>query len=302
MKIVVLSRNQKLYSTRRLVEAAEKSGHEVEVIDFLKCYMVVKKGNPEIYYDGKKLKKVDAVIPRVGASHTFYGTAVVRQFEMMHVFSVNESQAIARSRDKLRSMQILARAGIGMPVTAFASDPTDINHLIELVGGAPVVIKLLHGTQGIGVVLAETKKAAKSVMEAFYGVKANMLIQEFIKESKGSDVRAFIVGGEVIGAMRRQGPEGEFRSNIHRGGTAKNIKLTRQELRTAVNASRLLGLNVAGVDMLQSSRGPMVLEVNSSPGLEGIEAATGVDVASRIIKFIEENAHVRSMRRDRIKA
>lgn len=301
MKIVVLSRNKKLYSTRRLVEAAENMGHEVEVVDFLKCYMVIKRGNPEIYHYGKKLKSVDAVIPRIGASHTFYGTAVVRQFEMMHVFSVNESQAIARSRDKLRSMQILSRAGIGMPVTTFASDPTDINHLIELVGGAPVVIKLLHGTQGIGVVLAETKKAAKSVMEAFYGVKANMLIQEFIKESKGSDVRAFVVGGKVIGAMRRQGPEGEFRSNIHRGGSAKMIKLTKREWQTAVNAANLLGLNVAGVDMLQSEKGPMVLEVNSSPGLEGIETATGVDVASRIIKFIEDNAHVRSLRRDRIK-
>jgi len=301
MKIIVLSRNQKLYSTRRLVEAAGAMGHEVEVIDFLKCYMAIKRGNPEVYHYGKKLNKVHAVIPRIGASRTFYGTAVVRQFEMMHVFSVNESQAIARSRDKLRSMQILARAGIGMPVTAFASDPTDISHLIELVGGAPVVIKLLHGTQGIGVVLAETKKAARSVMEAFYGVKANMLIQEFIKEAKGSDVRAFVVGGEVIGAMKRQGEEGEFRSNLHRGGTARNIKLTRQENQTAVNAARLLGLNVAGVDMLQSSKGPMVLEVNSSPGLEGIEAATGIDVASRIIKFIEDNAHDRSLRRDRIR-
>jgi ribosomal protein S6--L-glutamate ligase len=301
MKIIVLSRNIKLYSTRRLIEAAEKMGHEVEVIDFLKCYMVIKRGNPEIYHDGKKLKGVDAVIPRIGASRTFYGTAVVRQFEMMHVFSVNESQAIARSRDKLRSMQILSRAGISMPVTAFASDPTDINHLIELVGGAPVVIKLLHGTQGIGVVLAETKKAAKSVMEAFYGVKANMLIQEFIKESKGADVRAFVVGGKVIGSMRRQGSEGEFRSNLHRGGSAKMIRLTKLEWQTAVNAANLLGLNIAGVDMLQSDRGPMVLEVNSSPGLEGIEAATGIDVASRIIKFIEDNAHVRCLRRDRIK-
>lgn len=302
MKIIVLSRNIKLYSTRRLVEAAEKIGHEVEVIDFLKCYMVIKRGNPEIYHDGKKLKGVGAVIPRIGASRTFYGTAVVRQFEMMHVFPVNESQAIARSRDKLRSMQILSRAGIIMPVTAFASDPTDINHLIELVGGVPVVIKLLHGTQGIGVVLAETKKAARSVMEAFYGVKANMLIQEFIKESKGADVRTFIVGGKVIGAIKRQGPEGEFRSNLHRGGNAKMIKLTRQEWQTAVNAAKLLGLNVAGVDMLQSDKGPMVLEVNSSPGLEGIETATGIDVASMIIKFIEDNAHDRSLRKDRIKA
>ncbi len=301
MKILVLSRNQNLYSTRRLVEAAKERGHEVSVIDFLKCYMVIEKGNPEIYYEGKKIEKVDAVIPRIGASRTFYGTAVVRQFEMMHVFSVNESQGIVRSRDKLRSMQILSRAHLGMPVTAFAADPTDINHLIEEVGGTPLVIKLLQGTQGIGVVLAETKKAAKSVMEAFYGVKANMLIQEFIKEAKGADIRALVVGGKVVGAMKRQGAEGEFRSNIHRGGTANMIKLTRQERSTAVKAAKLLGLNVAGVDMLQSSTGPKIMEVNSSPGLEGIETATGIDIAGKIIEFIEKNAHKRRMVKDRVK-
>ena len=301
MKILILSRNPKLYSTSRLFEAAQERGHEVEVIDFLKCYMVIEKGNPEIYYGGKKIEKVDAIIPRVGASRTFYGTAVVRQFEMMHVFSVNESQGIVRSRDKLRSMQILSREHLGMPVTAFAADPTDINHLIEEVGGTPLVIKLLQGTQGIGVVLAETKKAAKSVMEAFYGVKANMLIQEFIKEAKGADLRAFVIGGKVIGAMKRQGAEGEFRSNIHRGGSAQAIKLTRQERSTAVKAAKLLGLNVAGVDMLQSSTGPKIMEVDSSPGLEGIENATGIDIAGKIIEFIEENAHKRKLIKDKVR-
>lgn len=302
MKIAVLSRNENLYSTRRLVEAAGERGHDVEVLDFLKCSMVIEKKNPEIYYGGKKLIGIDAVIPRIGASRTFYGTAVVRQFEMMHVFPANESQAIVRSRDKLRTMQILARAGLGMPVTAFASDPDDINHLIEEVGGAPLVIKLLQGTQGIGVVLAETKKAAKSVMEAFYGVKANMLIQEFIKEAKGADIRALVVGGKVVGAMKRQGAEGEFRSNIHRGGSANEIKLSRRERSTAVKAANLLGLNVAGVDMLQSSAGPKIMEVNSSPGLEGIEKATGIDVASKIIEFIEENAHRKRLIKDRVKS
>ncbi len=302
MNIAVLSRNENLYSTRRLVEAAQQRGHDVQVIDFLKCYMVIEKKKPVIYLGGEILTGIDAVIPRIGASRTFYGTAVVRQFEMMHVFPVNESQAIVRSRDKLRSMQILSRAGLGMPVTAFASDPDDVNHLIEEVGGAPLVIKLLQGTQGIGVVLAETKKAAKSVMEAFYGIKANMLIQEFIKEAKGADLRAFVVGGKVIGAMKRQGAEGEFRSNIHRGGSANEIHLSRSERATAIKAAKLLGLNVAGVDMLQSTSGPKIMEVNSSPGLEGIEKATGIDVASKIIEFIEENAHRKRLIKDRVKS
>lgn len=300
MKIVVLSRNPSLYSTKRLVEAAVQRGHEAEVIDFLQCYFVIEKGNPEIYFKGTKLTGIDAVIPRIGASRTFYGTAVVRQFEMMNVFCTNESQAITRSRDKLRAAQILSRASIGIPITAFASSPSDIDHLVQEVGGAPLVIKLLQGTQGIGVVLAETQKAAQSVIEAFYGIDANMLIQEYIKESKGADIRAFIVGGEVIGAMKRQGAKGEFRSNIHRGGTATTIELTDEEKTTAVNAARVLGLNVAGVDLLQSNRGGLIMEVNSSPGLEGIEKATQIDIAGKIIEFIETNVHDRDMIRDKV--
>ncbi|MGH7884176.1 MAG: 30S ribosomal protein S6--L-glutamate ligase [Thermodesulfobacteriota bacterium] len=301
MKIVILSRNKRLYSTKRLYQAAVQRKHDVEVIDFLKCYMVLEKGNPEIYINGKKLTHVDAIIPRIGASRTFYGTAVVRQFEMMHVFSLNESQSIARSRDKLRSMQIFTREHIGIPVTAFAANPSDIDDLIYEVGGAPLVIKLIQGTQGIGVVLAETKKAAKSVIEAFYGVQANMLIQEFVKEAKGADIRAFVVGGKVVAAMKRQGPDGEFRSNIHRGGSAVGIKLSRQEKTMAIKAAKVLGMNVAGVDMLRSSKGPLIMEVNSSPGLEGIEKATGVDVAGKIIEFIENNVQNKDiMLKDRV--
>jgi ribosomal protein S6--L-glutamate ligase len=300
MKIAILSRNEELYSTRRLFEAAKDRGHKAEVIDFLKCYFVIEKGNPEIYYNGAKLTGIDAVIPRIGASRTFYGTAVIRQFEMMNIFCANESQAITRSRDKLRTMQILSRERLGIPVTAFASSPSDINHLIEEVGGAPLVIKLLQGTQGIGVVLAETKKAAESVLEAFYGLDANMLIQEYVKEAKAADIRAFVVGGEVIGAMKRQGAKGEFRSNIHRGGTATQIKLSKEEESTAINAAKVLGLNIAGVDMLQSGRGPLIMEVNSSPGLEGIEKATNINIAGKIVEFIERNVHNREMIKDRI--
>ncbi|MGQ0794399.1 MAG: 30S ribosomal protein S6--L-glutamate ligase [Deltaproteobacteria bacterium] len=288
MKIIVLSRNEKLYSTERLIEAAALRGHEAEVVDFLACYFIIEKGNPEIYYHGGKLCGIDAVIPRIGASRTFYGTAVVRQFEVMNIFCANQSQAITRSRDKLRSAQILSGAGIGIPITAFASSPSDVQHLIREVGGAPLVIKLLQGTQGIGVVLAETEKAAESVIEAFYGVDANMLIQEYIKEAGGADVRAFVVGDEVVGAMKRQGAKGEFRSNIHRGGTASAIELTREEEATAIRAAKVLGLNIAGVDLLQSGRGSLIMEVNSSPGLEGIEGATGIDVAGKIIEFIEK--------------
>lgn len=301
MKIAILSRNPNLYSTNRLYEAALSRGHEVEVIDFLKCYMIIEQHNPGIYYDGKKLSGINSIIPRIGASRTFYGTAVVRQFEMMNVFSVNESQSIVRSRDKLRTMQILSRSGLGMPKTAFASHPGDIRQLIDNIGGTPLVIKLLQGTQGIGVVLAETRKAAKSVLEAFYGLKANMLLQEFVQEAKGADIRALVVGGKVIGAMKRQGPEGEFRSNIHQGGTAAAVKLSAKERSTAVKAAKLLGLNVAGVDMLQSEKGPLIMEVNSSPGLEGIENATNIDIASKIIEFIENNSHDRKMIKDRVK-
>jgi len=290
MKIAILSRNPKLYSTRRLVEAAEARGHEVRVLDALRCYMNISSNKPMLHYRGEDLPTYDAVIPRIGASITFYGTAVLRQLEMMGVYPVNESVAVTRSRDKLRSLQLLSRKGIGMPVTGFANSPDDIPDLIKMVGGAPLVIKLLEGTQGIGVVLAETKKAAESVIEAFLGLNANIMVQEYIKEAGGADIRCFVVGGKVVAAMKRQGAEGEFRSNLHRGGSAQLIKLTPEERRTAVKAAQIMGLNVAGVDILQSKRGPAVMEVNSSPGLEGIEKSTGKNVADMIIQFIEKNA------------
>jgi ribosomal protein S6--L-glutamate ligase len=288
MKLAILSREPKLYSTRRLVEAAELRGHQVEVIDHLQCNLVLEKGAPSIIYEGRRLEGFDAIIPRIGASVTFYGTAVVRQFEMMKVRTAVESQAIVRSRDKLRSMQILARAGVGMPKTAFTNFSEEVLEMIQQVGGAPVIIKLLEGTQGLGVVLAETEKAAQSVIEAFHNLKARIIVQEFIAESKGADLRAFIVNGEVVGAMKRQGKEGEFRSNLHRGGTGKLVKLSRAEKAAALLAAKALGLGIAGVDMLQSKRGPLVLEVNSSPGLEGIEKATELDIAGKIIEYTEE--------------
>lgn len=293
MKIGILSRNASLYSTRRLIEAAKTRGHEVKVIDALRCYMNINSDKPEVHFKGEELTGFDAVIPRIGASVTFYGTAVLRQFEMMGVFPVNESVAITRSRDKLRSLQLLSRKGIGMPVTGFASKPDDVKDLLDMVGGAPVVIKLLEGTQGIGVVLAETKKAAESVIEAFMGLKANIMVQEFVKEAGGADIRCFVIGDKVIAAMKRQGAEGEFRSNLHRGGTASLVKITPEERKTAVAAAKAMGLNVAGVDLLRSERGPLVMEVNSSPGLEGIEKATGKDVAGMIIDFIEKNAAIK---------
>lgn len=289
MKIAVLSRNPKLYSTRRIMEAGEKHGHEMLILDHLKCVLIIEKGNPHVFYGGKEVVGIDAIIPRIGTSVTFYGAAVVRQFEQMKVFSCVESQALVRSRDKLRSLQLLAKAGIGMPKTAFASAPKNVDTIIEQVGGAPVVIKLLEGTQGIGVILAETHKSAKSVIESFLALKANILVQEFIKEAGGADIRAFIVDGKIVGAMKRQGLPGEFRSNLHRGGKANVIELTKEERETAIKAAKKLGLAVAGVDMLQSSRGPLVMEVNSSPGLEGIEGATGVDIAGKIIEYIERN-------------
>ena len=289
MKIAILSRKRALYSTRRLVEAAQQQGHEVQVIDTLRCYMNITSHKPEIHYRGENLTGFDAVIPRIGASITFYGTAVVRQFEMMGVFPLNESVAIARSRDKLRSLQLLSRKGIGLPVSGFAHSPDDIEDLIKMVGGAPVVIKLLEGTQGIGVVLAETQKAAESVIEAFMGLKANILVQEFIKEAGGSDIRCLVIGEKVVAAMMRRAREGEFRSNLHRGGTASLVRLTPEERSTAVRAAKIMGLNMSGVDILRSNHGPVVMEVNSSPGLEGIEAATEKDVAGMIIQFIERN-------------
>lgn len=290
MKIAILSRNPKLYSTRRLVEAGTQRGHEVQVLDPLRCYMNITSLKPSIHYKGNELTGFDAVIPRIGASVTFYGTAVLRQFEMMGVYPVNESVAITRSRDKLRSLQLLARKGIGLPVTSFAHSPDDVDDLIKEVGGAPLVIKLLEGTQGIGVVLAETQKAAESVIEAFMGLKANILAQEFIKEAGGADIRCFVVDGKVVAAMQRQGREGEFRSNLHRGGTASLIKITPEERSTATRAAGIMGLNVAGVDILRSNHGPVVMEVNSSPGLGGIENATQKDIAGQIIAFIETNA------------
>ncbi|HET7370489.1 MAG TPA: 30S ribosomal protein S6--L-glutamate ligase [Gammaproteobacteria bacterium] len=290
MKIAILSRNSKLYSTERLVAAGEARGHEMRVIDPLRCYMNIAAHNPEIHYKGRKLTGYDAVIPRIGASVTFYATAVLRQFEMIGVFPLNESVAVGRSRDKLRSLQLLSRKGIGLPVTGFAHSPDDTEDLLNLVGGAPVVIKLTEGTQGVGVVLTETRKAAESVIEAFRGLDAHFLVQEFIGEARGADIRCFVIGDKVVAAIKRQAKEGEFRSNLHRGGSAEVIRITPEERSTATRAAKIMGLNVAGVDILRSNHGPVVMEVNSSPGLEGIEGATGKDIAGLMIGFIEKNA------------
>lgn len=289
MKIAVLSRNPKLYSTKRLLESIEARGHESVIIDHLKCIIELEKKSPKIFYNGEYLENIDAIIPRIGASVTFYGTAVVRQFEMMKVFSAVESQALVRSRDKLRSLQILSRAGVGLPKTTFADSSKYADHVVRSVGGAPLIIKLLEGTQGLGVVMAETNNAANSVMEAFDGLNARVIAQQFVKEAGGADIRAFVVDGVVVGAMKRQGKEGEFRSNLHRGGSASIIELSDQEELTAIKATKAMGLGVAGVDMLQSTSGPLVLEVNSSPGLEGIENATQKDIGKEIVKYIERN-------------
>ncbi len=290
MRIAILSRNPKLYSTKRVVDAAEQRGHEAKTIDVIRCYINITSHRPSIHYKGEQLTGYEAVIPRIGASVTFYGTAVLRQFEMMGIYPLNESVAITRSRDKLRSLQLLSRKGIGLPITGFAHAPDDIQDLIKMVGGAPLVIKLLEGTQGIGVVLAETQKAAESVIEAFMGLKANILVQEYIKEAGGADIRCFVLGDKVVAAMKRQAKEGEFRSNLHRGGSASLIRITPEERSTAVRAARTMGLNMAGVDVLRSNHGPVVMEVNSTPGLEGIETATGKDIAGMIIGFVEKNA------------
>ncbi len=290
MKIAILSRGPGLYSTRRLVEAAEQHGHEAKVINPLRCYMNITSHKPEVHYQGSVLEGFDAVIPRIGASITFYGTAVLRQFEMMGVFTLNESVAISRSRDKLRSLQLLARRGIGLPVTGFAHSPDDTRDVIKIAGGAPLVIKLLEGTQGKGVVLAETQNAAASVIESFRKLAANLMVQEFIAEAKGADIRCFVIGERVVAAMMRQAAEGEFRSNLHRGGSARAVRITPEERSTAVRSARILGLNVAGVDILRSNHGPVVMEVNSSPGLEGIEKSTGKDISGQIIDFIDKNA------------
>ncbi|MCW5912599.1 MAG: 30S ribosomal protein S6--L-glutamate ligase [Cyclobacteriaceae bacterium] len=303
MNIAILSRDPKLYSTMRLKEAGEKRGHKVEIIDHMKCVLLIEKKNPMVWYNGRRLDYFDAIIPRIGASVTFYGAAVVRQFEMMKVFTAIESQALIRSRDKLRSLQILSRAGLGLPKTIFMDYSRDTEGVIEAVGGAPVVIKLLEGTQGLGVVLAENKKAAQSVIEAFHGVKTRIIVQEFIKEAKGSDIRAFVVNGEVVGAMRRQATrEGEFRSNLHRGGVATIVKLDRHEKHAAIEAAKKMGLGVAGVDMLPSRRGPLIIEVNSSPGLEGIEGATKLDIAGKIYQYLEKHAGKKKIQKDKVNA
>lgn len=290
MKIGILSQNAQLYSTSRLVQAAEKRGHQVMVIDPLICYMDITSHRPTVYYRSKKLDDFDAIIPRVGASVTFYATAVIRQFEMMGVYCLNESVAISRSRDKLRALQILARKGVGMPVTGFAHSTKMSAELIKLVGGAPLVIKLLEGTQGKGVVLAETPAAAESVIDAFRDLDEYFLVQEFIKEAGGADIRCFVVGKKVVAAMMRKAKPGEFRSNLHRGGTAEEVKLSPEERKTATRAADAMGLNVSGVDIIRSKHGPLVIEVNSSPGLEGIEKATNIDVAESIIQYIEKHA------------
>jgi ribosomal protein S6--L-glutamate ligase len=290
MNIAMLARNSELYSHKRLVEAAEERGHQIKIYNTLSCYMNITSHRPEVRYQGEKLTGIDAVIPRIGASITFYGLAVLRQFEMMGVYSLNESVAIGRSRDKLRSLQILSRQGLGLPVTAFAHSAKQSADLIEMAGGAPVVIKLLEGTQGIGVVLGETQKSAASMIQAFRGLKANILVQEFIKEAGGEDIRAFVIGGKVVASMLRKGAEGDFRSNLHQGGKATPVKITPEERSTAVRAAKALGLNVCGVDLLRANHGPVIMEVNSSPGIEGIEKATNKDIAGLIIEFLEKNA------------
>lgn len=290
MKIVILSRDPSIYSTNSLKVAAESMGHEVQIFDPLLCYMDITSKKPGVLYKNRRIDNVDAVIPRIGASVTFYATAVLRQFEMMGVYTVNESVAISRSRDKLRALQLLARKGVGLPTTGFAHSTQMTDELIGLVGGAPLVIKLLEGTQGKGVVLAETDAAAHSVVDAFRNLDAYFLVQEFVKEAKGSDIRCFVINGKVVAAMKRQAKDGEFRSNLHRGGKAEKIKITPEQRETAVRAAEIMGLNVAGVDLVMSDRGPLVLEVNSSPGLEGIERTTGIDVSKKIIEFIEKNA------------
>jgi len=295
MKIVILSTSKDLYSTRRLIEAASERGHQVEVVDHLKCNLITEKQNPSVHYMGRSLDDTDAIIPRIGASVTFYGSAVIRQFEMRHIFTAVQSQALLRSRDKLRSLQILARAGLGLPKTVFTNYSREVDEVINAVGGVPLVVKLLEGTQGLGVVLVENKKAAASVIEAFNGLKARIIVQEFIAEAQGADLRVLVVDGEVVGSMKRQAKDGEFRSNLHRGGTARIVKLSPEEEEAAIKAAECMGLGVAGVDMLQSNRGPLIIEVNSSPGLEGIEGATGTDIAGKIIQYLERNSGKKSV-------
>lgn len=302
MNIAVLSTNKNIYSTKRLVEAGEARGHNMIVLNHTKCYVVMEPGKPEIYYKDRPVDNIDAVIPRIGASVTFYGSSIIRQFEMRKTFSTLSSLGLVRSRDKLRATQILARHGLGFPKTAFAKYPSDVDYLIKQVGGAPLIVKLLEGTQGLGVVLAETRKAAKSVIEAFYGLSANIIVQEFISEANGCDIRALVVDNKVVAAYKRVGKEGDFRSNLHRGGSGEKIRLSKAEKEAAVKAAQALGLKIAGVDMLQSNRGPLILEVNSSPGLEGVEKYTGVNVADKIITYIEKNIDKPLKHKDKVGA
>ena len=292
MRIAILSSNSSLYSTRRLVEAAVRRGHQVEIVDTLRCYLNVSAERPEIHYKGARLGDIDAVIPRVGASVTTYGTAVLRQLEALGVFAANPAAAISCARDKLRALQLLARKGIALPTTGFAYSPDDVDDLIAMVGGPPLVIKLLEGAQGIGVVLAETRQAAQSVIQAFMDLRVNIMVQEFIREAQGSDIRCLVIGGRVVAAMKRQAKEGDFRSNLHRGGTGSAVRITPEERSIAVRAARTLGLSIAGVDILRSHRGPLVLEVNSTPGIEGIEGVTGKDVAGLMIEFLERTRNL----------
>ena len=290
MKIAILSQDKTLYSTRRLIEAATQRGHKVQVVEYLRCYMNITVKNPSIHFKGEIVGPFDAIIPRIGTLNTFYGPAVVRQFETMGTYSINPSISITRSRDKLRSQQLLAMKGIEMPITGFAHAPDDADDLINIVGDSPFVIKLIEGTQGVGVVLAETKKAAESVIQTLMGLRANIIVQEYIKESSGADIRCFVIGDKVVAAIERRAKPGEFRANLHLGSTAKNVKITEEEREAAIQAAKIMGLRMAGVDLLRSNRGPLVLEINSSPGLEGIEIATGKDIAGMIIEHIEENA------------
>lgn len=290
MKIAILSRDGSLYSCKRLLQAGKARGHSIEVIDPLSCYMNINPGSSAIHYRGKQLGHYDAVIPRIGSAITFYGTAVLRQFEVCGSFPLNESVAITRARDKLRSLQLLVRQGIAMPVTGFAHSPDDTSDLIDMVGGVPLVVKLLEGTQGIGVVLAETRQAAESVIDAFRGLNAHILVQEFIKEAQGKDIRCLVVGGRVVAAIERKAREGDFRSNLHRGGTARLVDISEREREIAIQAAATLGLDVAGVDILRANRGPLVMEVNASPGLEGVEKTTGLDIAAMMIAWIEQQA------------
>jgi ribosomal protein S6--L-glutamate ligase len=301
-KILILSRNENLYSTKRIFEEGIKRNHLIEIIDYTKCHMLMEKGKPYIYYGDKDISNVDAIIPRIGATNTFYGSAIIRQFEMKKIFTTCGSLALLRARDKLRSLQILSKSGIDIPKTAFAKYPEDIDNLIKRVGGPPLIIKLLEGTQGLGVVLAETKTAARSVLEAFYGLKANILVQEYIKESAGEDIRIFVIDDKIIGSIKRKNfIKDEFRANLHRGGFAEETALSEKEKQIALKAAKSLGLKIAGIDLLRSKRGPLVIEVNPSPGLEGIESATNINIAEKIIQYIEKHFKTNNVRKKIIK-